>query len=68
MIYPVACISCHRGRVKSPRDSGHIQFTVGGVDIVLGQEPEERTMLLRTIIWVYGVLLLVGFYMGSQPL
>lgn len=36
--------------------------------MIPGLEPEERTMLLRTIIWVYGVLLLVGFYMGSQPL
>jgi len=25
-------------------------------------------MLLRTVIWVYGVLLLIGFYVGSMPL
>jgi len=24
-------------------------------------------MMLRTIIWVYGVLVLVGFYMGATP-
>ncbi len=34
----------------------------------LGLEPEDRTMLLRTIIWVYGVLVLIGFYMGSMPI
>jgi hypothetical protein len=54
--------------VKSPRDRRHISFTEGGVDLFPGLEPEERTMLLRTIIWVYGVLLLVGFYMGSMPI
>jgi len=25
-------------------------------------------MMLRTIIWVYGVMLLLGFYVGATPL
>jgi hypothetical protein len=33
----------------------------------LGREPEDKVMMLRTIIWVYGVLVLVGFYMGATP-
>ena len=32
-----------------------------------GREPEDKVMMLRTIIWVYGVLVLVGFYMGATP-
>lgn len=54
--------------VNRARDRRHISITEAGVDLLSGLEPEERTMLLRTIIWVYGVLLLVGFYMGSTPI
>lgn len=36
--------------------------------MISGLEPEDKVMMLRTIIWVYGVLLLVGFYMGSMPI
>lgn len=36
--------------------------------MIPGFEPEDKVMMLRTIIWVYGVLLLIGFYMGSTPI
>lgn len=35
--------------------------------MIQGRVPEDRTMLLRTIIWTYGVLLLLGFYVGATP-
>jgi|GEM_PF-3376756 hypothetical protein len=36
--------------------------------MIPGLEPEDKVMMLRTIIWVYGVLVLIGFYMGSTPI
>ena len=61
-------VAYHFRSVNRARDRGHSRFTEGGVDLIQGREPEDRTMLLRTIIWVYGVLLLIGFYMGSTPI
>jgi hypothetical protein len=54
--------------VNRTRDRGHSRFTEVGVDIIPGLEPEDKVMMLRTIIWVYGVLVLIGFYMGSTPI
>lgn len=36
--------------------------------MISGLEPEDKVMMLRTIIWVYGVMWLVGLYMGATPL
>ena len=58
----------HPDSVNRTRDRRHIRFTEGGVDMILGLEPEGKVMMLRTIIWVYGVLVLIGFYMGSTPI
>ena len=58
----------HPSSVNRTRDRGHSRFTEGGVDMIPGLEPEDKVMMLRTIIWVYGVLVLIGFYMGSTPI
>jgi hypothetical protein len=49
------------------RDLHHIAPLWFGLHLSVGREPEDRVMMLRTIIWVYGVLVLVGFYMGATP-